>query len=119
MPCVLSKENYIAFSEGLANYTYINKDGRLDLEDFCVTLAACLLHDGTGLKEARPENFHALLLELLHQRITPQELKRWVQSQRLVDWTPQMSYMYPERKVTNIHISALISYGHEWIALIG
>ena len=69
MPTKLSKEDQTAFNDGLAAYKYINDEGRLDLEEFCVTLAACLLHDGTGLeRRGRPEAFHSLLLEILAER---------------------------------------------------
>ncbi len=119
MPSSLSKQDYMTFSNGLASYVYINEDGRLDLEDFCVTLVACLLHDATGLKRARPESFHSLLIEVLRNFAKPEELSLWIQSQKLLDWTPQMAYLYPDGKRTFIHVSALLCYGHDWIASIG
>jgi len=120
MASKLSKEDYVIFNEGLTNYLYINKDGRLDLEDFCVTLAACIHHDNVGLERlARPENFHQLLIEIIRGRAPEGMLQRWVQLQRLVDWTPQHAYLYPNRHRTYIHVAALIHYSVDWISLIG
>lgn len=116
----LSKEEYLAFSEGLANYEYINDIGRLDLENFCVTLASCIYHDRCGYQgNARPENFHVLLIEIIKGRAPDGMLARWVQYQKLVDWTPKHAYLYPNRERTCIHIAALISYSSDWISLIG
>lgn len=120
MASKLSKEDYVIFNEGLENYLYINKDGRLDLEDFCVTLAACIHHDNVGLEKlARPENFHQLLIEIIRGRAPEGMLQRWVQFQRIVDWTPQHAYLYPNRQRTCIHMAALVSYHADWISLIG
>lgn len=116
----LSTEDQIAFSEGLAAYQYINDNGRLDLENFCVTLAACMLHDGTGFENvARPENFHSIFLELMNERVPDGMMERWVQSQRIVDWAPQHAYLYPTKNRTCIHVAALFSYSPDWISLIG
>lgn len=110
----------MTFSEGLAQYEYINDIGRLDLEDFCVTLASCILHDGIGYQDvARPENFHVLLTEIIRKHAPEGWFERWVQHQRIADWTPQHAYLYPNRERTCIHISALMSFSHDWIALIG
>ena len=120
MTSKLTREDYMTFSEGLAQYVYINDIGRLDLEDFCVTLAACIHHDGIGYQDvARPENFHALLIQLISERAPEGMFERWVQPQRIADWTPQHAYLYPNKERTCIHVAALISYSHDWIALIG
>lgn len=120
MESTLSKEDYMAFSEGLAKYEYINDIGRLDLENFCVTLAACIHHDHCGYQgNARPENFHVLLIEIIRERAPEGMFARWVQHQKLVDWTSQHAYLYPNRERTCIHIAALVLYSSDWIALIG
>jgi hypothetical protein len=120
MASTLSKKDYMVFSEGLAQYEYINDIGRLDLEEFCVTLAACILHDGIGYQNvAKPENFHVLLIEIIRKHAPEGMFERWVQHQRIVDWMPQHAYLYPNRERTCIHISALMSFSHDWIALIG
>jgi hypothetical protein len=119
MPTTLSKEDQAAFSEGLSGYQYITEEGSLDLENFCVTLAACIHHDGVGLeKVARPESFHTLLLNIIAES-SPEQERLWVQSQRIMYWTPQHSFLYPEGHRTCIHVAALISYSAEWISLIG
>lgn len=119
MPITLSKEEQLAFNSGLAAYRYFNDAGRLDLENFCVTLAACLYHDGTGLQaRARPEAFHELLLEIIAERGS-ENLAAWVQPQRIVDWTPQHAYLYPHGSRTCIHVAALMLCSFDWISLIG
>jgi hypothetical protein len=91
----------------------------LDLEDFCVTLAACIHHDGVGFEQvARPEAFHVLLLRIIAER-APEEKDRWVQSQRIANWVPQHSFLYPDKHRTCIHVAALISFSPDWISLIG
>lgn len=115
---MLSTTETIQFNEGLATYQYFT-NGLLDLEDFSVTLSACMLHDGSGQVDARPENFHNLLVRLIHERLSTQEQNQWIHSVKLTDWTPQIAYLYPTGHRTLIHIAALMKLGFDWISLIG
>ena len=116
----LSTADHMTFTEGLSLYEYINKDGRLDLEDFCVTLASCILYDGIGYEEvAKPENFHNTLLQIIHERAPEGMAERWVQPQRIVDWAPQHAHLYPLKRRTCIHVAALGMYSADWISIIG
>lgn len=115
---MLDKNDYIILNKIINEYEFINNDGRLDLEYFCVILSTCMMHDQTGLSNQRPDYFHQLLIDLIEQR-SPDMLHRWVQQQKLIDWTPKDANLYPVGYRTYIHISALIMHGDTWISLIG
>jgi len=107
------------FLNTIRNYQYIRDDGRLLLESFCVYLSHCFGFDGILEKSPQPRAMYMLLIDLIRDRLGDESAKRYVQFQRLADWTPDMAYIYPERTMTCIHVSALVHVSHDWIYGIG
>jgi hypothetical protein len=106
------------FLNSIRNYQYITDDGRLLLEPFCVYLSHCFGFDGILEKSPQPRAMYMLLIDLIRETLGDEGAK-YVQLQRIADWTPDMAYIYPERTITCIHVSALVHVSHEWIYEIG
>lgn len=105
--------------EDLAAYVYINEQGRLDLDRFCCTLSACFDFDEVLHLSPKPRDMFDLLVAIVRQEEGEEQTKRWVQHQKISDWTPQHARMYPDRIRTFIHVAALVKHGHRWISEIG
>lgn len=105
--------------EGLSQYLYINDDGRLDLDDFCCTLSSCFDFDGILSISPRPREMFDLLVQIIVREESEEQARLWVQTQYLVDWTPAVARIYPDKFRTCIHVSALMKHGHTWIYNIG
>lgn len=114
-----SFEDKQIFQDGISNYAYINKDGRLDLEEFCCTLSACFDFDGILEKSPRPRDIYDLLVGLIVENAEAGMAERWIQRQNVVGWTPAAGHIYPDKFRTYIHVAALASYWHTWISDIG
>lgn len=115
---LIEQQNFFNF---ISNYEYINKDGRLDLEAFCRYLSACFDYDGILSISKNPREMYFLLIELI-KKATEGDVKTrkiWVQTQNLIDWTPNVAHMYPDRFRTYIHVSALLKVSNDWIYQIG
>ena len=110
------QENFLEF---IKNYEYINKNGRLDLEPFCVHLSLCFFYDGLKEKAPQPRDIYNLLIQHLQDFAKGDEMALWVQTQRLIDWTPEIESIYPDKYRTYIHIAGLIHVMHKWIYDIG
>lgn len=107
------------FLNEIANYQYIRDDGRLLLEPFCVYLSHCFGFDGILEKSPHPNAMYELLVELVYEKFDDEMAKRYIQIRPIVDWTPDMEFIYPDRLMTYVHISALVHVSHEWIYHIG
>jgi len=107
------------FLEFIKDYEYINEQGRLDLEAFCVNLSRCFACDGILEQSPQPRDIYNLLIELLNEHSNDNEIPLWVQTQKLVDWTPEDAHMYPSKYRTYIHVSGLIHTYHSWVHRIG
>lgn len=107
------------FFELIDNYQYIRDDGRLLLEPFCVYLSHCFGFDGILEKSPHPDAMYMLLIDIVREDLGEDSARRYIQFQRIADWTPEMAFIYPERKMTCIHVSALVHISHEWIYQIG
>jgi hypothetical protein len=107
------------FLEFIKEYEYINDQGRLDLEAFCVYLSICFSCDEMLGKSPQPLDMYNLLIEILEDHSKDDDMTLWVQTQMLVDWTPEDAYMYPSRYRTYIHIAGLIHTMHFWVYEIG
>lgn len=106
----------------IKHYEFINKEGRLDLDFFAVFLGNLFVYDGLSKKEAPPpEAITSLLLDILESKGSKEELKLWIQSQKLIDWTPEYAHIYPDKKRTLIHVAGLITRNvlELWIYNIG
>lgn len=103
----------------IGNYQYIRDDGRLLLEPFCVYLSHCFGFDGILEKSPQPRAMYMLLLDLIREQLGDDGAQRYVQLQQIVDWRQELAYIYPERTMTCIHLSALVYVSHEWIYQIG
>ena len=56
---------------------------------------------------------------MIHDRLGDDAAQRYLQYQRISDWTPDMVNIYPEKTMTCIHASALVILSHDWIYDIG
>lgn len=107
------------FLEFIKDYEYINEQGRLDLEAFCVYLSICFSCDGVLDKSPQPRDMYNLLIEILNEHSSDDDMSLWVQTQKLVDWTPEVAHMYPDKYRTYIHIAGLVHTMHYWVYEIG
>jgi len=114
----LSKEQkeYFQFIE---NYEYINHQGKLDLERFCVYLSACFNCDNILEISPEPRIIYNLLIELMSIEYNQNELKNWIQYQNISDWKQEHASTYPEKYRTLIDIAGLVKINHNWIYEIG
>lgn len=76
------------FYEFIKNYEFINNSGRLDLEAFCVNLSMCFNCDGVLEQSPHPDSVYELLIYLLSNYATKDEMDLWVQTQKIIDWKP-------------------------------
>lgn len=96
--------------DNIKNYEFINEQGRLDLNNFAVFLSTLFVYDGLSKKEApSPKEITSLLIGLLSSKGNKKDMKLWVQSQKLIDWTPEYATIYPDKKRTFIHIAGLFN----------
>ncbi|WP_345974056.1 hypothetical protein [Sulfurimonas sp. HSL3-7] len=107
------------FFEFIQNYEYINEQGRLDLEAFCTYLSISFSCDGIQEISPHPKDMYNLLIDILKSYAKNDEMSLWVQTQNLIDWTPEMAYMYPDKYRTYIHIAGLLYAMPDWIYQIG
>lgn len=107
------------FLEFIKSYEYINSDGRLDLEAFCVNLSICFSCDGIMEKSPDPRKAYDLLIDILRYYAKDDEMSLWVQRQNLVDWSPQIGHIYPDKYRTYIHVAGLVHAVRDWIYGIG
>ncbi len=107
------------FLDVIADYQYIREDGRLLLEPFCVYLSHCFGFDGILEQSPQPRAMYRLLIDIVREQLGEDGAQRYIQFQRIADWTPDMAFIYPERTMTCVHVSALICVSHEWIYQIG
>ncbi len=107
------------FLKMIADYQYIRDDGRLLLEPFCVYLSHCFGFDGILEQSPQPRAMYMLLIDLVREQLGDDSARRYIQFQRIADWTPDMAFIYPERTMTCVHVSALLDVSHEWIYQIG
>jgi len=114
----LSKEQkeYFIF---IGDYEFINHEGRLDLERFCVYLSACFNCDNILKISPEPRLIYNLLIELMSKEYNQKELRNWIQYQNISDWKPEHASTYPEKYRTLIHIAGLVKVNHYWIYEIG
>lgn len=108
-----------AFFDEVSNYPFIRSDGRLILEPFGVYLSHCFGFDGILDLSPQPIDVYRLLVDMIHQEFGSEVAQRYIQFQKIADWHPEDAYIYPEKKMTCIHISALVSVSHYWIYEIG
>lgn len=101
--------------EVVKNYEYINKDGCLDLEHFCIHLFLCFVCDGLKEKAPQPKDIYNLLIQHLQNN----GMSSWIKTQKLMDWTPEIGVTYPDKYRTYIHIYGLIHVMDKWIYDIG
>lgn len=109
------------FLDFIKSYEFINKQGRLDLELFSYYLMLCFHADGIRELAPDPRRVCLLLIELIESTDLARQgyLSKWVQQQKLVDWTPLDAHMYPYGKRTYIHMGGLVFVSHYWIYCIG
>ena len=110
------KDNYWKF---IQNYNFIEDNGGLDLEKFCVTLAGCFEYDGISSLSPGPKRIYDLLIELLHEELESGNPDKFIQKQELSDWKTEHASVYPNKYRTFIHIAGLIQINDIWIYKIG
>lgn len=107
------------FFEEISNYQYIRQDGQLILEPFCVYLSHCFGFDGILELSPQPRDVYMLLVEIIRERLGGEEAKKKIKFQKIADWRPELACIYPERRMTCIHVGALVLVSHDWIYEIG
>ncbi|HDG7594502.1 TPA: hypothetical protein PCI71_005128 [Klebsiella pneumoniae] len=107
------------FYEFIKNHEFINNSGRLDLEAFCVNLSMCFNCDGVLEQSPHPDSVYELLIYLLSNYATKDEMDLWVQTQKIIDWKLGHAYMYPNKYRTCIHVAGMVPVLHHWIYNIG
>jgi len=107
------------FFDYISKYQYFRNDGRLLLEPFGVHLSHCFGFDGILEKSPQPTDVYLLLLKIIQDSLGEEDTRRYVQFQRIADWTPEMEFIYPDKTMTCIHVSALSQVSHDWIYAIG
>ncbi|MBN6715283.1 hypothetical protein JSY17_14920 [Pseudomonas capsici] len=107
------------FFDGIRNYPFIRPDGRLVLEPFGVYLSHCFGFDGILELSPQPIDVYRLLIDIIYQDLGNDNAQRYIQFQNIADWRPEDVYIYPEKKMTCIHIGGLVSVSHYWIYEIG
>ncbi len=112
------------FFDAIHNYQFIDINGRMDLELFCVVMSKCFYADGILEKTPDPRSVYFLLIDALYEkaeseRDTEKLKKLWVQTQNIVDWTPESAEVYPDKFRTFIHVGGLFSVFSIWISAIG
>ena len=110
------QEKFLEFIKG---YEFIDQQGRLNLENFCMHLSVCFYYDGILEQSPQPRDMYDLLIEIIRTNSNDEEMSLWVQTQKLMDWSPSIANIYPDKRKTCIHISALIKMLHLWIFHIG
>ncbi|MCE8014290.1 hypothetical protein HOP54_07695 [Halomonas daqingensis] len=113
------QKNRQDFLNAIRNYQYITDGERLLLEPFCVYLSHCFGFDGILEKSPQPRDMYMLLIDLIREMLGNESAPQYVQLQPIAGWTPDMAYIYPERTMTCIHVSALAYVSYEWIYQIG
>jgi len=107
------------FFEFVKSYEYINEEGRLDLEAFCVHLSMCFYCDEVLDQSPQPREIFDLLIDILETKAKGGDMSLWVQRQELVDWSPDVAQVYPDGYRTYIHTAGLIHAAYTWIYNIG
>jgi len=107
------------FLDSIARFEYIRPDGRLVLEPFCVWLSHCFGFDGILASSPQPRDVYMLLVQIIREDLGEAAARQYIQTQGITDWEPGMEYIYPERRMTCIHVSALVQVSHTWINEIG
>ena len=107
------------FLDMISEYQYIREDGRLILEPFCVYLSHCFGFDGILDKSPQPRDIYMLLIQIIDEMLGAESVERYVQHQSIIDWRPELIYIYPEQRMTCIHTAALVQVSHVWIYHIG
>ena len=118
MKKILSKEeqDYLKF---IQNYEFIDFNGRLDLESFCVYLSACFNCDDILEISPEPNLIYNLLVELMQKNLSKDDLNHYIQKQNIADWKPEHGNTYPNKYRTYIHIAGLLKVNTDWIYEIG
>ncbi|MFH6565804.1 hypothetical protein [Pseudomonas kulmbachensis] len=107
------------FFDHISSYQYIREDGRLVLEPFCVYLSHCFGFDGILELSPQPRDIYMLLVNLIREHLGDEEAKKKIQFQNISDWDPELAYIFPERRMTCVHVGALVLVSHYWIYDIG
>lgn len=110
------------FFEFISKYEFINQYGRLDLEAFCVNLQISFVCDGIPTLAPAPGKVYELLIGILRDTAkNNEEIKLWVQHQKISDWSSTHSdaNIYPYGFRTYIHIIGLLETFHTWIYNVG
>ncbi|WP_036302143.1 hypothetical protein [Methylotenera sp. L2L1] len=107
------------FLDEIASYKYIEDDGCLLLEPFCVYLSACFNFDGIPEKSPQPVDIYMLLVNMIRERFVADSERHYIYYKRIIDWSPALAFVYPEKKATCVHLAALVQISHDWIYDIG
>lgn len=107
------------FLNVIQNYPFIRDDGRLELEQFCFYLYDCFIFDGLLDKCPQPQAIYLLLIDQIREHFGDEIAQQYVKVQNISNWTPAMADIYPTKRMTLIHPSALINVSHYWIYNIG
>ncbi|MDB9744158.1 hypothetical protein OAA91_01375 [Fibrobacterales bacterium] len=105
--------------EDLRRYEYINSDGYLILEPFGVYLSHCFGFDGILEISPQPKDVYDLLIQRINEKFSAEDVSRYVKIIGFNENTTVDLWIYQDKRMTLIHISALIQVTHDWIHDIG
>lgn len=114
-----SADEFYSFYGFVCEYPFFDKNGYMDLERVCCHLSLCFGADGRLEGSPQPRDMYNLLIEILDEYREYEKNARWVQHQKLVDWTPEYSNFYPDRVRTYIHPAGFVFAWEYWVFYLG
>ena len=112
-------EEETRFFEYVSNYPLFDDNGYMDLERVTCHLSYCFGGDNKLEGSPQPRDMYYLLFDLLEEYSGFQKDAKWIQYQKLTDWTPELAHFYPDGTRTYIHPMGMLFVWELWIYSIG
>jgi hypothetical protein len=112
-------EEETRFFEFVSNYPLFDDNGYMDLERVTCHLSYCFGADNKLEGSPQPRDMYYLLFDLLEEYSDFEIDVKWIQNQKITDWTPELAHFYPDGTRTYIHPSGMLFVWELWIYLIG
>ena len=112
-------EEETRFFEFVSDYPLFDDNGYMDLERITCHLSYCFGADNKLEGSPQPRDMYYLLFDLLEEYSGFEKDVKWIQYQKLTDWTPELAHFYPDGTRTYIHPSGMMFVWEQWIYSIG
>lgn len=112
-------EEEARFFEFVSNYPLFDDNGYMDLERVTCHLSYCFGADDKLEGSPQPRDMYYLLFDLLEEYSDYEGEAKWIQYQKLIDWTPELAHFYPDGIRTYIHPLGMLFVWELWIFYIG